>query len=86
MHVVQPPGGLKLALTAATREDRRLRFAHVSLSEVNSRDGVLLVTDSRGRLRYRLSEGEYRLQVAGGPEVRFAVRDDRWTMVHLRLI
>jgi hypothetical protein len=54
-------GGLKLALQAATRDDRRLRFAQVKLRTPGIEDALCLVTDARGRMRYRLPDGEYRI-------------------------
>lgn len=77
-------GGLKLALEGATRSDRRVRFASVSLSAPHVGD-VPLVTDSQGRMRYRLPDGEYVLRIAQGEESKFAVRDGRWTTVRVRL-
>lgn len=50
-------GGLKLALEGAGRGDRRVRFAKVSLSGVDAEDELTLVTDSRGRMHYRLAVG-----------------------------
>ena len=44
-------GGLKLALQAATRGDRRLRFAQVKLRTAGIEDALSLVTDARGRMR-----------------------------------
>jgi hypothetical protein len=84
--VVRTVGGLKLALEGAVRNDRRVRFANVSLSAADAKDDVALVTDSQGRMRYRLRDGEYRLRVAGGRESRFTVRDGRWTTVRMRLL
>jgi hypothetical protein len=78
-------GGLKLALEGATRNDRRVRFANVSLSAADGKDDVALVTDSQGRMRYRLPDGEYLLHMTEGQESRFTVRDGRWTTVRLRL-
>jgi hypothetical protein len=77
-------GGLKLALQAATRDDRRLRFARVTLRTAGI-DALSLVTDARGRMQYRLPDGEYQLSLLGGPCVRFVVRDRRWTTVRLQL-
>jgi hypothetical protein len=68
-------GGLKLALQAATREDRRLRFAQVKLRPAGIEDALSLVTDARGRMRYRLPDGKYQLSLPGGPCVRFVLRD-----------
>jgi hypothetical protein len=78
-------GGLKLALEGATRNDRRVRFASVSLHGADSTGAVTLVTDSQGRMRYGLPDGEYLLRVTEGEESRFAVRDGRWTTVRIRL-
>jgi len=77
-------GGLKLKLESGTRDDRRVRFAQVTLDRGAS-DESRLVTDARGRLSYRLPEGEYRVRVLSGEEARFAVSDRRWTTVHLPL-
>jgi hypothetical protein len=82
---VKPRGGLKLQLDAASRDDRRLRSAPVSVAGVSGEDEIMLVTDSRGRLRYRLTAGDYRLQVQHAPEVSFAVGEHGWTPVHVRL-
>lgn len=83
--VVKPPGGLKLQLKTARRDDRRLRSAPVSVAAVDGEE-IHLVTDSRGRLRYHLTAGDYRLAVQHGPDMPFAVRDHGWTTVrpHLR--
>jgi len=78
-------GGLKLALQAATRDDRRLRFAQVKLRTAGIEDALSLATDARGRMRYRLPDGEYQLSLLGGPCVRFVVRDRCWTTVRLQL-
>jgi hypothetical protein len=78
-------GGLKLELAGASRGDRRPRCARLSVAAVEGSDEQELVTDSRGRLRYHLAPGEYRLQLADGGETRFAVGDGRWTSVRLRL-
>jgi len=83
--VVRNVGGLKLALNGAARNDRRVRFANVSLSAADAKDDVALVTDSQGRLRYRLPDGDYLLRMAEGQESRFTVRDSRWTTVRVRL-
>jgi hypothetical protein len=82
---VTPTGGLKLALEPAAREDRRTRFAHLEVSSVDDESALSLVTDARGRMRYRLPDGEYQLSVSGGPQLRFIVRDRRWTLVRLQL-
>ena len=78
-------GGLKLALQAATRDDHRLRFAQVKLRTAGIEDALALVTDARGRMRYRLPDGEYQLTLPDGPCVRFVVRDRRWTTIRLQL-
>ena len=78
-------GGLKLALEGATHNDRRSRFANVLLSAADAEDHVALVTDSQGRMRYRLPDGEYVLRMSEGQESRFTVRDGRWTTVRIRL-
>lgn len=84
LGVVRTVGGLKLVLEGITRNDRRVRFANVSLS-TPARDEVALVTDAEGRLRYRLADGEYVLRVTEGEESRFVVRDGRWAPVRIRL-
>lgn len=49
-------------------------------------DEIKLVTDSRGRLRYRLTAGDYRLRVLQhSPATPFAVADRGWTTVRHRL-
>ncbi len=78
-------GGLKLTLDSATRDDRRARFAEVSLTLVGSDDRRSLVTDAQGRMRFRLADGDYLLRTAHGHESCFAVRDGRWTTVRVRL-
>jgi hypothetical protein len=78
-------GGLKLALQAATRDDRRLRFAQVKLRTAGIEDALSLVTDARGRMWYRLPDGEYQLSLPGGPCVRFVVRDRCWATVRFQL-
>jgi hypothetical protein len=78
-------GGLKLRLETSTRDDRRTRFAQVQLSDVNGEHDRALVTDSAGRMHFRLADGHYRLRVLDGPETRFAVHDQRWTTVRVRL-
>jgi hypothetical protein len=82
---MRPVGGLKLALKGVSHDDRRVRFAPVYVASVGSKDEIKLVTDSRGRLRYRLVAGDYRLRVQEGSETGFAVGDDRWTIVRLRM-
>ena len=78
-------GGLKLALQAAARDDRRVRFAQVKLRTAGTQDALSLVSDAHGRMRYRLPDGEYQLSLPGGPCVRFVVRDRCWTTVRLQL-
>ncbi len=81
-----------MALKGKNREDRRVRFARVEISPL---DGgavsslkedreMKLVTDSRGRLRYPLSAGQYRIRVAEDAEHRFEVRDG-WASVNIQL-
>jgi hypothetical protein len=81
---MQAAGGLKLTLDQPARGDRRTRFARVVLDGGSGED-TLLVTDSRGRLRYRLPDGQYRVRVPGGEETRFLVEEHRWTTVRLAL-
>lgn len=78
-------GGLKLTLQRVRRGDRRTRFAQVKLSKVGADESFPLVTDAEGRMRYRLPPGDYQLMVIGGPHVRFAVSDHRWTTVRVQL-
>ncbi len=78
-------GGLKLELQGSARDDRRVRSADVSLSSADAGDEIALVTDSRGRMRYRLADGDYVLRLGAGHESRFRVRDGRWTSVRIRL-
>ena len=78
-------GGLKLALEPATPQDRRGRFAHVRLSAPASESAISLVTDADGRMRCRLTDGDYQLWLVGGEPVQFSVRDQRWTTVRVRL-
>jgi hypothetical protein len=54
-------GGLKLALQAATRDDRRFALCAVKLRTAGIEDALSLVTDARGRMRYRLPDSEYQL-------------------------
>ncbi len=81
---MQDAGGLKLTLEPTTRSDRRGRFAQVVL-DGGSSDRTVLVTDSRGRLRYRLPDGQYRVSLLGGEATPFVVKDRRWTTVRLPL-
>jgi hypothetical protein len=78
-------GGLKLRLEGVRRDDRRVRFARVAVSSSRDEDALDLVTDSCGRLAYRLPAGRYRLRVAEAAEARFAVGSERWTTVRLQL-
>jgi hypothetical protein len=78
-------GGLKLRLESAKQQDRRGRFAHVRLSATGDQDPISLVTDARGRMRYRLADGDYELSLVEGTVVPFSVRDQRWTTVRVRL-
>jgi hypothetical protein len=79
-------GGLKLALEPTRRDDRRVRFARVVVAPLDGgREETTLVTDSGGRLRYRLSPGEYRLHVDDYGDARFAVSGRGWKTVRLRL-
>jgi hypothetical protein len=78
-------GGLKLDLAGVSRNDRRLRCARLLVASVEGEEERALVTDSRGRLRYHLAAGEYRLELVGGGVTQFTVTDGRWTPVHLRL-
>jgi hypothetical protein len=57
----------------------------VQLSDGNGENGRVLETDSTGRMRFRLADGDYRLRISDGQETRFAVQDRRWTAVRLRL-
>ena len=81
---MQAVGGLKLTLTSPTRDARLARFAQVVLDD-DSGEGTSLVTDSRGRLRYRLPDGQHRLRVLGGEETEFLVEGGRWTAVRIAL-
>ena len=78
-------GGLKLRLEGVRRDDRRVRFARVTVRSSRDDGEFDLVTDSFGRLAYRLPPGRYRLRVAEAAEARFAVGKERWTTVRLRL-
>lgn len=82
---MKPAGGLKLAVEGGDPQDRRVRFAPVTVSAVPSTRELNLVTDARGRLRYRLYPGEYRLRVEHATTAHFAVRPRGWTTVRLRL-
>jgi hypothetical protein len=78
-------GGLRLALERTSPNDRRVRFARLSVSPVDDEHEIALVTDAQGRLRYRLPPGEYRLHLDEAPEQRFEVGDG-WTTVRIRLL
>lgn len=80
---MKPAGGLKFALKAAGHDERRVRFARVFVSPVTSEEEIGLVTDSRGRLRYRLVAGEYRVRSEGGGATSFVVHDRGWTTVRI---
>jgi len=82
---VQRVGGFKLALEGSGRDDRRVRFARVAVLGEGSHEETELVTDSRGRLRYPLPAGDYRLRVVDGGTTQFTVTNRRWTMVRLEL-
>lgn len=82
---MKPAGGLKLKLEPQDRADRRLRFADVTVQAVDGEERLTLVTDSRGRLRYRLPAGAYVLRSERAPGVRFTVSEHGWTTVRLRL-
>ncbi len=77
-------GGLKLALEGTNRADRRVRFARLAIFPLDAEREIALVTDARGRLRYRLPAGEYRLQLGEAAEQRFEVRDG-WASVRIQL-
>ena len=81
---MQVAGGLRLTLEPPRRDDRRSRCAEVVLDGGSGVD-TLLVTDSRGRLRYRLPDGPYRVRVPGGEQTQFRVAEQRGTMVRLAL-
>jgi hypothetical protein len=76
--------GIKLSLQGSGRHDRRVRFATVHVRAEGAGAEVELVTDSRGRLRYRLAPGAYRLLGPAGVEVCFEVSRG-WTPVRARL-
>ena len=82
---MQPAGGLKLAVKGAGRDDRRVRFAHLTVALREQGDESPLVTDARGRLRCHLDAGEYLLRLDEGGETAFSVREGRWTAVQVRL-
>jgi hypothetical protein len=78
-------GGLKLMLQPATPQDRRARFAQVTVARAGSQEAVVLVTDACGRMRYRLPDGDYHLSLVAGSQAGFSVRDHCWTTVRLQL-
>jgi hypothetical protein len=78
-------GGLKLRVESAQQQDRRERFAQVRLSAADDPEPIVLVTDARGRMRYRLADGDYEVSLVEGDVVPFSVRDHRWTTVRLLL-
>lgn len=81
---MSPAGGLKLRL-CAERDDRRTRYAQVSVTPVGAQEELVLVTDAAGRMAYRLDPGEYRLRVEDLPESGFVIGDRGWTTVRLSL-
>jgi hypothetical protein len=82
---MHPRGGLKLKLEGAQRGDRQVRFAPVTVVRARDSEEIALVTDSSGRLRHRLPEGNYRLRLGYGNETEFGVASGRWTLVRMRL-
>jgi hypothetical protein len=62
-----------------------VRFVHVGVVRSPSAGEIRLVTDARGRLRYPLPAGEYRLRLGDGAETRFSVDGLRWTVVRRAL-
>ncbi len=62
-----------------------MRFATVSIAAAEGRVQAELVTDSRGRLRYPLTAGDYRLRLEQGGEAQFVVREHGWTTVRVQL-
>jgi hypothetical protein len=76
--------GLSLALEGEGREDPRLRFAKVHVARMGDGDEIELVTDARGRMRYRLPAGRYRVQLEGGERAVFEITTG-WTGVRLAL-
>jgi hypothetical protein len=79
-----PADGLKLAVHGSGRDDRRVRFAEVTVRPDGGEERHL-VTDADGRLRYRLPSGEYEIRVDTGGEAHCTIRPDGWTSVHLQL-
>ena len=77
---------MKLELRTANRDDRRGRFAPVSVAPVGGNDEIKLVTDSDGRLRYHLVAGDYVLRLEHACDTPFAVGDHGWTAVRVRLL
>jgi hypothetical protein len=78
-------GGLKLDVAGASANDRRVRAARVVVARLGGEEANALLTDARGRLRYPLAAGEYRLELADGGDTEFTVADGRWTSVRVRL-
>jgi hypothetical protein len=81
---VTPTGGLKLSVHGSTAQDRRARFAELTVRPDDG-DEVRLVTDASGRLRYRIPLGEYEIRLAHGGQARCRIRREGWTSVHLQL-
>jgi hypothetical protein len=81
---VERTGGLKLALGTGRGYDRDARFARVVVAAVESGQETRLLTDARGRLRYRLPPGEYRVTADGFGDARLTVGASGWTPVRLR--
>ena len=79
-------GGVKLRLEPAISNDRRIRHAEVDLTVEASGEVRTLITDAKGRMNYRLDDGNYRLSVLGGPAAEFQVAGQRWTSLRLALI
>ena len=73
-----------MTLELPSSDDRRSRFAEGVL-DGDSGEDTHLATDSRGRLRYPLPDGQHRERVLGGEQTQFHVVEQRWTMVRLAL-
>jgi hypothetical protein len=82
---MQPRGGLKLKLQGNRQDERQVRFARLGIVRASDGEEIALVTDSTGRLRYRLPAGEYRLRLGAGIESEFSVAGGRWTLLRMRL-